>query len=282
MTRISGIAAAFVVALALAPISADAQQQIFACVNNSSGTIHVVAQNAQCQSNEILLVWNTVGLQGVPGPAGPAGPAGPIGATGATGAQGLAGPAGPPGPVGPTGATGPQGPIGQTGPQGPQGLQGLQGTPGTAGAGALPFTVWKLVLQPYAEGSQLSFTSLISGGAGVGSSGTGVTSFLLQPGIYQVQFFAPEVQSCENFVQVRLSADINSGLGLWFPSLFASGCNTSPVPLRGPMAEFLIVQVGVGDVNNILTFNVGQPSIGGGNPISFPYGNAFLILTQLQ
>jgi hypothetical protein len=57
MTRASGIAAAFVVALALAPISAEAQQ-IFACVNNSSGTIHIVAQNVPCQSNEMLLAWS--------------------------------------------------------------------------------------------------------------------------------------------------------------------------------------------------------------------------------
>jgi hypothetical protein len=76
MTRISGIAGAFVVALALAPISADAQP-ISACVNNSSGTIHVVAQGAPCASNEILLVWNMVG------PQGPQGPQGPIGLTGA-------------------------------------------------------------------------------------------------------------------------------------------------------------------------------------------------------
>jgi hypothetical protein len=41
MTRISGIAGAFVVALALAPISAQAQP-IFACVNNSSGTLSEV------------------------------------------------------------------------------------------------------------------------------------------------------------------------------------------------------------------------------------------------
>src|SRR6266481_7001187 len=81
--------------------TAQTPGQIFACVNNSSGTIHIVAQNASCQSNEISLSWNVVGPQG---PAGPAGPAGPVGPTGATGAQG---PGGPQGPVGATGATGP-------------------------------------------------------------------------------------------------------------------------------------------------------------------------------
>jgi hypothetical protein len=34
---------------------AQTSGQIFACVNNSSGTIHVVAPNAGCASNEILL-----------------------------------------------------------------------------------------------------------------------------------------------------------------------------------------------------------------------------------
>ena len=97
MTRTSGIVgAAFVAALALAPISADAQQ-IFACVNTSTGTLHIVAQNVSCKSNETPLTWNVVG------PQGPIGPAGPTGATG---------PAGPAGPAGPTGATGPAGPIG--------------------------------------------------------------------------------------------------------------------------------------------------------------------------
>ena len=43
MTRVSGIAGAFVVTLALAPISADAQQ-IFACVNATSGAVRIVAQ----------------------------------------------------------------------------------------------------------------------------------------------------------------------------------------------------------------------------------------------
>jgi hypothetical protein len=29
--------------------------QIFACINNSSGTIHIVAQNATCKQNETLV-----------------------------------------------------------------------------------------------------------------------------------------------------------------------------------------------------------------------------------
>jgi hypothetical protein len=58
---------------------------IYACVNNGSGTIHVIGATDSCAANEIKLSWNT---QGPPGPIGPQGPAGP------TGPQG---PAGPPG-----------------------------------------------------------------------------------------------------------------------------------------------------------------------------------------
>ena len=51
MTRVSGIAGAFVVTLALAPISADTQQ-IFPCVNNNSGAVRIVAQAADCRAPE--------------------------------------------------------------------------------------------------------------------------------------------------------------------------------------------------------------------------------------
>src|SRR5262245_53697376 len=97
MTRVSGIAGAFVVTLALAPISADAQQ-IFACVNANSGAIRIVAQGAVCRTPESLVTWNVVGPQGPPGPAGPAGalgPSGPQGPAGPAGAQGRAGQQGP-------------------------------------------------------------------------------------------------------------------------------------------------------------------------------------------
>ena len=93
MTRVSGIAGAFVVTLSLAPISADTQQ-IFACVNNNSGAVRIVAQGAACRTPESLVTWNVVGPQAPPGPAGPAGALGP------PGPQGPAGPPGPPGPKG--------------------------------------------------------------------------------------------------------------------------------------------------------------------------------------
>ena len=75
--------AAFLVSSALGPNDgARAADQIFACVNNSSGEIKLVAQSATCKNNETLVVWNVVGPQGPIGPVGPQGPAGPIGPAG--------------------------------------------------------------------------------------------------------------------------------------------------------------------------------------------------------
>lgn len=109
---------------------------IYACVNNSSGTIKVVSATTSCATNEIQLVWNA---EGVTGPVGPTGPTGPTGATGATGAQGPTGATGPQGPIGPTGPQGPTGATGATGttgPTGPKGDTGAQGPTGPAGATA--------------------------------------------------------------------------------------------------------------------------------------------------
>jgi len=67
--------------LFVAPVVVQAQTSpsvIYACVNNSSGTIHVIAPNASCNANEIRLQWNVVGP---PGPQGPAGPTNLFGLT---------------------------------------------------------------------------------------------------------------------------------------------------------------------------------------------------------
>lgn len=104
---------------------------IYACVNNSSGTIHVVSSTTTCANNEILLVWNAESVGGAPGATGPTGATGDTGPTGPTGATG------PTGPIGPTGATGATGPTGATGAQGPTGstgTQGIQGPKGDTGA----------------------------------------------------------------------------------------------------------------------------------------------------
>jgi hypothetical protein len=52
---------------------------INACVNNSSGTIHIVAAGTSCGSNEMPLAWNTQGPPGPPGTPGNTGPQGPAG-----------------------------------------------------------------------------------------------------------------------------------------------------------------------------------------------------------
>ena len=69
----------------------------YACVNNASGTIHMVEAGETCNSNEELFVWNNEGHQG---DTGPAGPQGPQGETGPQGLPGETGPAGPPGEAG--------------------------------------------------------------------------------------------------------------------------------------------------------------------------------------
>ncbi len=89
-----------VIGLLALPESASAQEVIFACRNNSSGELKIVAANATCSHNSTLISW------GVAGPQGPIGPPGPTGATGPMGPQG------PKGDIGATGAPGPQGPPG--------------------------------------------------------------------------------------------------------------------------------------------------------------------------
>ena len=169
MTRASGIAGAFVVALALAPVSADAQQ-IFACVQNSSGTVRVVPQFVSCGNNESLVSWN------VTGPPGPQGPVGPVGPTGMTGPQGPAGPVGPTGMTGSQGPAGAVGPTGMTGPQGPAG----QALAERAFACSSQSTVKASQPIPLFDGGQAGFGSSIS------TTGNPFTNFVLQPGIYQI------------------------------------------------------------------------------------------------
>ena len=61
----------------------------YACVNNSSGTIHMLSSSDQtCANNEMRIEWNSVG------------PAGPQGPQGLKGDQGDPGPQGEPGPPG--------------------------------------------------------------------------------------------------------------------------------------------------------------------------------------
>ncbi len=107
MLRIKSILArpALVIGLALALVGGSAVTfaaaastgVIYACVNNSSGTIHLVGAAETCSTNEVALAWNQ---------QGPKGDAGPQGLKGDTGAPGLKGDTGPQGPTGPAGVGG--------------------------------------------------------------------------------------------------------------------------------------------------------------------------------
>jgi hypothetical protein len=81
----------------------------YACVNNSSGTIHMISAGDSCNGNEQLVMWNSEGPPGPEGSQGPAGPPGPQGDPGLPGADGLDGVDGAPGLQGPQGPAGPQG-----------------------------------------------------------------------------------------------------------------------------------------------------------------------------
>ena len=66
----------------------------YACVNKSSGTIHIVNEGDECKNNEVLYEWNNIGP---PGQQGLQGESGQQGLQGEPGPQGLQG---EPGPVG--------------------------------------------------------------------------------------------------------------------------------------------------------------------------------------
>jgi hypothetical protein len=170
MKRLAILSAGIVLsAWATIPSQAQQAQQLYACVNNNSGTIKMVAAGTACDNGATLFVWNATGQagpQGAQGPAGPAGPAGP---------QGAQGPAGPAGAAGATGATGPKGATGAIGPQGPAG--------GVLGFSEYDCNTFQLPLP-----SLLQFTfNGITGGAGVGGNSTAPSNaFFLQPGSYLV------------------------------------------------------------------------------------------------
>ena len=58
------ISIAFLLALIVNAAPAAAANSIYACVNNSSGTIRIVGASASCANNEVLLVWNVSGTNG--------------------------------------------------------------------------------------------------------------------------------------------------------------------------------------------------------------------------
>ena len=160
---------------AVAAYANQPTSEIYACVNNSSGTIKVIGATGTCGTNEIKLVWNTQGPQGLQGPQGVPGPAGPQGPQGAAGVTGPHGPKGDPGEPGATGAQGPQGATGATGPQGPAGMaaprtvKGIVMGDGTIFVASGPFTVTKA--------NDLIYTVFVAPGTFVGLPIATITPF---------------------------------------------------------------------------------------------------------
>jgi len=183
----------FSIGLLALPESASAQDVIFACRNNSSGELKIVAADATCSNNSTLISWGVTGPQGLPGPQGPIGPPGPAGA---------AGPMGPQGPKGDIGAIGPQGP------------------PGAA-------AVTEYMCTGPSDGATNPFYACTAGL----SVGTGVP-LLLQPGSYQVSFdltingpcYLPT--SCFIGVQIQLN---DQGLNPPLLTLHVPGGQTAAV-----------------------------------------------------
>jgi hypothetical protein len=77
---------------------------IYACVNNNSGAVKIVAADTVCHENSTLVHWNQ---EGTPGMDGADGTDGTDGTDGADGAQGAEGPEGPAGEKGDQGDPGP-------------------------------------------------------------------------------------------------------------------------------------------------------------------------------
>jgi hypothetical protein len=191
MKRFAVLSAAIVLSAFGPNDAAQAQQvqQLYACVNNSSGTIKMVAPGTVCENGATLFVWNVAGPQGMIGPQGPQGPAGPMGAAGpagATGGTGPAGPAGATGMTGPAGPAGPQGPAGLSGPQGPIGLTGLTGPAGAQGPQGPAGGILSALEAACSNGSPIRFTAETDSSFGANIGFDGLASFNLQPGYYLV------------------------------------------------------------------------------------------------
>jgi hypothetical protein len=214
---------------------------IAACVNNSSGTIHIIVQAGEtCASNEIALTWNNVGPQGPPGntgPTGPVGPAGPAGPTGATGATGA------------TGSPGTNGTNGQPGPAGPAGGILSAANYICAYQQIVPINQ-SLIFQPAAPLYQLD----VSFGSGISTTGTQFASIMLQPGDYQISLFGSAfnvpVSSSHSF---QLNAYVNGVFAALWTSM-----NISSGPTGNGFSQILAGSwnFSVSQPNSVLTINL--------------------------
>ena len=70
---------------------ARADSIVYACVNDSSGRVRIVAAATTCLGGEHAVQWSITGPQGPQGPQGAQGPQGPQGPPGSQGPQGPSG-----------------------------------------------------------------------------------------------------------------------------------------------------------------------------------------------
>ncbi len=134
------IAALFFVPLGLfTQQAAVAGEEVYSCVNKSTGHIRIVSSTDRCRS------WENPVVLGKTGEIGPAGPQGP---------PGFPGPAGPPGPRGQAGETGPPGRASEA-PVHPQ----TAAQPQESGSQSAPMKA----TAPADQGPNLSLSILIQG-----------------------------------------------------------------------------------------------------------------------
>jgi hypothetical protein len=145
--------------------------------------------------------------------------------------------------------------------------------------------VWGIPNIALPVNSQITFFGQgISGGGGVGgvgSIGSSTSSFLLQPGTYQVQVFAGALLGCGGSVEMQLNSQT---LAFFFPDnrnieLQNGLCNPNDPNFsinEGSLAAYRILFVG--NANSSLTFLARD--LAGVTSVNF--NDAFLILTQLQ
>ena len=158
---------------------------IHACVNNSSGTIKIVAADEECSRGESPLDWNKQGIQGERGIQGE---------QGIQGIQGETGPVGDEGPEGPQGEQGIQGEVGPKGDTGPRGASGITPPPGR-------FTPTQII-----EGGILACRSItFDGRSCVGPTLNGLE--LHSPGGF-------EIAPAANFVCARVTGTGFNALGV--------------------------------------------------------------------
>jgi hypothetical protein len=242
-----------VIGLTVLAMPQEANAQVIYACKTTTGTLFEVTAGTTCPRGSTPVSWNVTGAQGPPGAPGPQGPAGPIGLTG---------------PAGPTGAAGPQGPTGAT------------------GAAGGPIAVRQYVCgypqnQNVAQGGLLVFSDSSVGIGSFGTTGSTFTSFLLQPGIYQIFLSIDEAIIPSDF-NVGVQMLLNGAAGVSGRSFFLFNAAGGIAP--GSLASNRLINVSAS--NTTLSFqatNVFQiVAVTGPAGSQTGSGDCILIITQLQ